>query len=218
MDTDEYLVPMGDYRDMKDLLKDLEKDKIKIYTFKSQRSNPRFDLLTPPRLDEAERFEPEVSNVSSFFETYNCHRENPRVNFVPAEKQIYKPDYVLLHHVHYSTVTVNSQLNMTATMKADNLSWRQRYKEKHVKVTDEETEALMLHTKSVVYSQTTNFEKFCRDKAQNNHCKLGFPWPDGRVSETNVTNENGFLYNCFVDEKIESFWVPKLKDELQKHP
>ena len=30
---------------------------------------------------------------------------------MPAEKQIYRPDYVLHHFIHYSTVTVMSELN-----------------------------------------------------------------------------------------------------------
>lgn len=129
--------------------------------------------------------------------------------------KIYKPDYVLLHHVHYSTMTLNSQLSQSQT-RAAGYGYRQRYQEQHVRFSDEEKEGLMLHSKSVVESQTRMFVKHCKKK--NDDCKLGFAWPDGEESTTNTRDEDGNFYNCFVDEKIESYWIPKLNEEMKKNP
>lgn len=216
MDTDEYLVPVGKYNDLKTLLTDLDEQGLNIYSFHSQRANPRYDLLSLPR-QESFSFEPEVSEQSFFFETYNCHREKPRKTFVPAEKQIYKTDYVLLHHIHYSTITLISQLSQSQTNEIG-YSWRQRYAEKHVRFSDEENEALMLHTKSVVEDQTRRYTRTCKDINQHTQCKLGFPWPNGEVSLTHTTNKEGFFYNCFIDDKIETYWVPRLRDEMIRSP
>ena len=38
LDIDEYLIPMGEYKDIKDLLHILEEEDVSIYTFKSFRS------------------------------------------------------------------------------------------------------------------------------------------------------------------------------------
>ena len=45
MDTDEYLVPQGEYMNLKDLLKDLSKEGLRIFSFHSQRARPRFNKL-----------------------------------------------------------------------------------------------------------------------------------------------------------------------------
>jgi hypothetical protein len=52
-------------------------------------------------------------------QAYNCDRQKPgeKVNHMPAEKQIYRPDYVKHHFVHYSTVTGMSILNKEDVLK-----------------------------------------------------------------------------------------------------
>lgn len=46
-------------------------------------------------------------------QAYNCDRQKPgeKSKQMPAEKQLYRPDYVLHHFIHYSTVTAMSVLN-----------------------------------------------------------------------------------------------------------
>lgn len=49
----------------------------------------------------------------TMLQAYNCDRQKPgeKVHQMPAEKQIYRPDYVKHHFIHYSTVTGMSILN-----------------------------------------------------------------------------------------------------------
>ena len=116
-------------------------------------------------------------------------------------------------------MTMISQLSEKQT-KQFGYEWKHRYKEKHVRFIDEENEGLMLHTKSVVRDQTRDYIKTCKSilKKENDRCKLGFPWPDGEVTTEIVSNKDGYLYNCFVDETIEDYWVPKFYEEVKKHP
>lgn len=56
----------------------------------------------------------------TMLQTYNCDRQKPgeKKHQMPAEKQIYRPDYVKLHFIHYSTVTAMSVMNREDTMKS----------------------------------------------------------------------------------------------------
>ena len=78
-------------------------------------------------------------------------------------------------------------------------------------------EAMMLHAKAVVPSGTADREtqRGCKGKTT---CNMGTPWP-GNVQSSNDTSlkdENGFLYNCFVNDVIEEKWVPRLEEALKK--
>ena len=55
----------------------------------------------------------------TMLQAYNCDRQKPgeKVDHMPAEKQIYRPDYVKHHFVHYSTVTGLSILNKEDILK-----------------------------------------------------------------------------------------------------
>jgi hypothetical protein len=221
-DIDEYMVPMGGYNTMTDVLHDLEKEGKKIISFQSMRAWPRIDLLEEPKKFVDSNcpegcFHPNVRENLTFMQTYNCDQEEaPRKNVMPAEKQIYRPDYVLLHFVHYSTITKVSQLNKKQTEEAG-IHFRRGYKEHNVKVVDEIKEATMLHSKSVVWDQTRKWEKAC--KLNNPICKVGFPFPEGKHRSDGVLkNDDGYTYNCFVNKKVENTWVPKLEAALQNRP
>jgi hypothetical protein len=56
----------------------------------------------------------------TMLQAYNCDRQKPgeKVKQMPAEKQIYRPSYVLHHFIHYSTVTVTSNMNQDDVKKA----------------------------------------------------------------------------------------------------
>jgi len=45
MDTDEYLVPVNKFSDMKDVLNAVGDEGINILSFHSQRARPRFDVM-----------------------------------------------------------------------------------------------------------------------------------------------------------------------------
>lgn len=49
----------------------------------------------------------------TMLQSYNCDRQKPgeKDKQMPAEKQIYRPDYVKHHFIHYSTVTAMSEMN-----------------------------------------------------------------------------------------------------------
>ena len=97
---------------------------------------------------------PEVQENRTFLQTYNCDPEKPpRQNTLPAEKEIYRSDYVLLHFVHYSTVTSVSVLSQNETKEAG-FKWKDRYSEGAIETPDEIDAAIMLHSKSVTHSHT----------------------------------------------------------------
>jgi hypothetical protein len=76
---------------------------------------------------------------------YNCDRQPPgkKQQSMPAEKQIYRADYVTQHFIHYSTVTQTTLLSID--------EYRQKFGNRHAfpdplsRFGDEVSEGLMLH-------------------------------------------------------------------------
>lgn len=134
---------------------------------------------------------------------------------------MYRADYVKLHYVHYSTVTVVSQMTERET-KSANESWSHRYKERHIHEFDEEKEATMLHTKTKVARNMISWEKRCKESAmpEYSQCNVGFPYPKEIVDnfETASTrhSDDGWAYNCFLNENIESYWWPRLVEAVRR--
>ena len=93
----------------------------------------------------------------TMLQAYNCDRQKPgeKKEKMPAEKQLYRPDYVLHHFIHYSTVTKNSVLNKEDTEKLGR-RWNSHspFPDPKSRFGNENTEALMLHTKAVAYQDT----------------------------------------------------------------
>lgn len=219
MDTDEYLVPQGKYTDLRVLLDHLDREeKLKILSFHSLRSSLRFDKLAPFEVAN-NGFHPELPAGTPFLEAYNCDRElPPKTKFIPAEKQIYQPDYVKLHFVHYSTITALSQLSQARLKELGGYRWTQRYKEPHGRFAAETNDALMLHTKSVAGPDANHFDKECRKPRQgpmDGACKFGFPWPNRAEDPSRPLTEEGYARNCFTHENVETYWVPRLKAALE---
>ena len=149
--------------------------------------------------------------------TYNCNWEQfPRKNDLShRRKQMYRADYVKLHYVHYSTVTVVSQMTETDT-KSSGEKWMHRYKENHSHEVDEQAEATMLHTKSKVEHNTQGWKNRCKQTQSTRdegHCHLGFPFP--KDAERGKKRSDEFAYNCYMNEIIETRWWPKLVDAIQ---
>jgi hypothetical protein len=80
---------------------------------------------------------------------------------------------------------------------------------------NEMTEVTMLHAKAMAMQDTAGWEKQCKGEMEGS-CKIGVPYPDLNTSNTVTKDEHGWLYNCYVNPKIEEFWVPLLHEELKK--
>ena len=58
-------------------------------------------------------FQLQIPMNVTMLQAYNCDRQKPGEKKVkmPAEKQMYRPDYVKQHFIHYSTITELSEMN-----------------------------------------------------------------------------------------------------------
>jgi hypothetical protein len=152
----------------------------------------------------------------TFMEAYNCDSSPvPKPEWAErARKQIYRADYVPYHYVHYSTVT----RGLMRMYKDSPKSWRRAYNERTERVTDDANEATMLHTKTTTPEQTTRWKKRCHYQFEKKWrgCYVGFAWPKGIEDKENNHNEEGMEYNCFVNPRIENYWLPKLKEALER--
>lgn len=72
--------------------------------------------------------------------------------------------------------------------------------------------ATMLHTKAVARQDTANWKKVC--KHSQGFCRLGTPYPPGAYEANLTEDKDGWTYNCWINEKVENYWVPKLQAAL----
>ena len=156
---------------------------------------------------------------ATFLQAYNCDSvSTPKPLWADrARKQIYRADYVKYHFVHYSTVT-----NGTLQTFAENpKEWQRKFGEHSPseRVTDETNEAVMLHTKTTSAMQTKNWISRCHYKFEKKWrgCYVGFPWPNGTVAKGDGSHrDDGMEYNCFENDKITSYWEPRLREALAR--
>jgi hypothetical protein len=130
--------------------------------------------------------------------------------------QIYRTDYVLYHYVHYSTVT-RGLVETYADARKQGKQWYRRFGDNAPvqRNTDEINEAVMVHTKILKKDMTSGFKTRCRfdyDKKWQG-CWVAYPWPQPKTAAT--YNDEGMMYNCYLNEKVENFWVPKLREALE---
>lgn len=177
-------------------------------------------------------FLPVVPNNTSFLHVYNCENEKPPKKVtVPgeyllilylyctnlqqificckAEKQIFRTDYVRLHFIHYSAITSEMLLTESQLMETTH-TWTKVYSEKHVRFADELTEATMIHTKTVPFEDTQNFQNICKEKRHY----FGFPYPNNVFDSVNNKTEEGYYYTCYINDIVEKYWIPKLHEAL----
>ena len=222
MDIDEFITPVGEYNSIQPFLNELDDQGTKIVSFGSWRAWPRRDLIEPPVAitnktvcDEPfPCFHLKVPEDKSILQTYNCDRQKVKQEKMPAEKQIYRTDYVLQHFVHFSTVTKYTVLN-DEEVKASGIHGRVA-PDPLSRFADEKKEITMLHTKAIATQDTAGWEKRCTGEMKRGSCRIGVPYPDGEESGTLTKDREGWLYNCYVNPKIENYWVPLLDKELKK--
>ena len=225
-DADEYFIPSGKYNDLKDVVNDAAKEGINVLSFRSTRAYADY-AHTVPFTDDKECKEGLDQTCrskdpdSTFLETYNC-------DFLPlpkpswsdrAKKQIYRPDYVLSHFVHYSTITkgiLQGYHEATELGRTWNLAYNEPISSE--RFTNETSEAVMLHSKTTDARDTKGWEKFCKlgfVGGYNDKCRIGFPFPNN-IQKVNSSNSAGFENNCWKNEKLTEYFLPKLKEAMKK--
>ena len=166
-------------------------------------------------------FQLTVPQNYTMLQAYNCDRQKPgaKKSHMPAEKQIYRADYVLHHFIHYSTVTQMSNMNKEDVEKTGH-KWiaRSPFPDPLSRFGDEINEALMLHTKAVAHQDTVHWEEACLASYDGGtFCRLGVPFPDDLTGVDVDKGVDGLKFNCYVNHKIDDYWVPKLEDKLKEH-
>jgi hypothetical protein len=74
----------------------------------------------------------------------------------------------------------------------------------------------MLHTKSKVAQNTLGWKSTCKTPTRSEHgCNLGFPYPIGADPNKEQFDKDGWAYNCFINEKIETYWWPRLVEAIK---
>jgi len=222
MDIDEYIAPVSKSNSIKPFLKELDEAGTKIIAFGSWRAWPRRDLIEPPIpilnktiCDEPfPCFELKVPTNRTILQTYNCDRQLVKKETMPAEKQIYRTDYVLQHFVHFSTVTLYTMMTKEETVAAG-MKYGRAAPDPLLRFADEVNEVTMLHTKALATQDTAGWQTRCKGEKKG-PCRIGVPYPDLNTSSTVTKDEDGWLYNCYVNPVIEELWVPRLSEELKK--
>ena len=157
-----------------------------------------------------------------FIEVYNCDFEKLKPSWAErAKKQLYRSDYVFAHYVHYSTVTAGLLETREEAKKNPGHGWNQHFRESRAndKFADEINQAVMLHTKTTVPEYTTDWKTRCKfgfKPAHGQNCRVGFPWPQNNEKGPETATSDGYGYNCFTNGKLTDFWIPRLRDAIEK--
>ena len=237
MDPDEYMVPMGEFNSWKEILPILDKEGKKILKFRSSRARPLPSLMKPvygpktPKCPTLEEVNGPILRKASclvpneeytFLQVYNCeYIKSPKPErFQRAMKQIYRPDYVLSHFVHYSTVTTDFARTKEES-KPDEYSYFARTSDPQTeRFIDEINEGVLIHAKSFVPEEAIHRDVRCKH-GMHPGCNVGIPCPDDLPFD-DATHQGGFLdhdgnfCNCWVNRKVDDIWLPKLEDSLRK--
>lgn len=137
---------------------------------------------------------------------------------MPAEKQIYRPEYVKQHTQFYSTVTTLSEMSRRE-FEAAGYDWvKQRiFPDPNSRPIDESTEATMLHSKAIARQDTSGWLQACRGADNSRTCRIGVPFPDPYdFQEDGPKDKKGWMYNCYVNYKVDDYWVPLLERAMWK--
>jgi hypothetical protein len=233
IDTDEYLVPMRKNETWHGILRDMERRNIDVLKMPSSRGRPRIQYMdqiieddpniceSPTKQKNKLPREPCVGprQNETFLRVYNCdYIKHPRPErFSRAMKQIYRPAHVLSHFVHYSTVTADIARYYIDDPKIFQRTVRES--EFHDVFLNELTEGTLIHAKTVLPYETVSRTAVCIN-ASKYTCPVGHECPSGvdfddSIHKNNLFHdENGKYCNCWVDEHVETFWIPLLEKAL----
>lgn len=155
----------------------------------------------------------------TILQVYNCDRQKPgeKVRQMPAEKQIYRPDYVMHHFIHYSTVTKTSNRNLEDVERSGLVykHWT-AFPDQLQRFGNEVTEGLMLHAKAIATQDTVFWEETCKVEYEGRGtCRLGTPYPEDMSNVDESKGDEGWKYNCYVNKKADHYFVPRLEEELK---
>jgi hypothetical protein len=139
-------------------------------------------------------------------------------------KQIYRPDYVLSHFVHYSAVTVDMAKYYKDYLNNTDIPYPEHIElnNSHEHVLDELTEGVLIHAKTVLPHETSTRAKSCYTNS-NKVCSIGYAcdsttqFDDLTHTKNLFTDVHGNFCNCWIDENIENYWIPLLTKSLERH-
>ena len=149
-DTDEYIVPMGHHRSLHTMLQQAhDETDMRILSLRSSRGHLRVDQSFAVGSGR-KRFP-----NTTFLQAYNCDSAgSPKPEWAErARKQVYQADYVLYHFVHYSTVTQGYMDRYIDSPTSYRVHFRDHAPTE--RTANEFTEAVLVHTKTVKYDQST---------------------------------------------------------------
>mmetsp|Transcript_15304 Transcript_15304/g.16545 ORF Transcript_15304/g.16545 Transcript_15304/m.16545 type:complete len:195 (+) Transcript_15304:142-726(+) len=173
---------------------------------------------------------------TTFLETHNCDSVGlPKpISTRVAKKEIYRSDYVLHHFVHYSLVTQGLLKTYDERQQwGEGITFREKEWNHYG---NELKEAVMIHAKTVQRDIMYSYERVCQYYNESfsypaNDCNIGFAWPEfpnGLPSYKKNIPPTGkhsygtfdgtkYKYNCFTNEHVEKYWVPKLNEAVAAH-
>ncbi|KAL7541803.1 hypothetical protein ACHAXR_011234 [Thalassiosira sp. AJA248-18] len=243
LDADEYLIPTGKkWKSIRHWLENVtsSESSTKILSFYQTRALPNVDkmLRYEGRTSSACKVDKKADakkdgilnsmclmkdRERTFMETYNCEpttHPKPKAWAWRAKKQIYKPDFVLSHFVHYAVVTrqILDKPLETSPRFAERTPFERRV--------NELTEGFLLHTKTTGPESTSKWHEKCPRKGsttKNSSCKVGIPSPQILLGEETNLSARGddnepsidFESNCYRHGRVIDEWVPKLEKALQ---
>ena len=75
------------------------------------------------------------------------------------------------------------------------------------------------YSKAIARQDTAGWVRNChKNYTKGGLCRLGYPWPDGGDPDNGPQwNEDGWKYNCYVNDKIDNFWAPRLEAKMKEY-
>jgi hypothetical protein len=230
LDTDEYLIPAGNWTNIRSWLRQsvstgqIEKD-THILSFFQTRAIPNHEFMES-YIDDKDCKRAGSSGSSTcllkrpnttFLQAYDCERNPlPKPGWAwRAKKQIYRPDFVWNHFIHYSTVT--KRLRDFPNEDSPPFIQRRPFERR----VDEISEGFMLHTKTTHSSATKGWERTCRGTSDEDRkkCPIGFAYlqdEKGRTRGDAPLTQDGFARNCYKHSRIQDKLVTEVEGLLQK--
>lgn len=246
LDTDEYMVPMrqegNDDTTWKPLLDSFSKENKRVLGLRSARAKPRLQLLEPTtnaQICQTTSNGKDDSRSSScltlptkkngthassspvlFLDLFNCDSVKPPKppRCFSDMKQIYQPEFILSHFIHYSIVT----RDIARLYQPDDPHWNRKpsMKEKGLTFLNEFSEGTLLHARSILPHETIHWQTACATDSKEK-CPVGIPCPHSTTYKDSLLDKNKFIdqntgnyCNCWPNRHIQEYWLPKLKYAL----